>query len=111
MFEYDQFSNITQLSGSENCIYTNPADKKSFIRLIILHNSSINEVNVILYKTPDGVVASVINQFYEELLPGKATRMIEFPSPGIILKYFHDSIWVKAETAGAINIYMSGGIE
>lgn len=110
-FDYEELKNITQLSTSAVSVYANPADKKSFVRLIILHNSSASEVNVVIHKVPSGGSASAANQFYEELLPAKATRELEFAAPGIILKNSGDAIYAVAGANTAVNLYMSGGVE
>ncbi|HPN31954.1 MAG TPA: hypothetical protein PKY81_13450 [bacterium] len=109
-FDYKVIKDITSISNEDGVIYANPADTKTFIRLIMLHNYSDETQNVKLYKTASGV-GSTARKFYDEDLPANDTRQIEFAIPGLILSAENNTINAVAETADSVNIYIAGGEE
>ena len=114
-FDYSRLSEITTISDTPTVIYTNPSGIKSYIRLIMIHNTNTIVENIELWNVPDssGSVGAVadINKIFKDSLDADGTLFLEFAIPGIILEDLNDTIQAKTTTASKVTIQIMGGSE
>lgn len=114
-FDYKRLAQITTIPSSAGAIYTNPTGKKSYIRLIQLHNTNTTDELVKLYNVPNstGSVGTAVatNKFYEYIMTPNETIQIEYAPPGLILEDVNDTIQAVTTTASKVTIEITGGQE
>lgn len=114
-FTYSRLTEITTISDSAASVYSNPSSTTSYLRQILLHNTSSSEETVELWVVPDSGglegTAADANKIYEETLPSGATRMIEFAPPGYILEDENETLQAAASTASVVTISVMGAVE
>lgn len=108
----------TTLSDSVANVYS-LASGKAYIKMILLHNTSGSSTETIaIYNVPNSGAAygtpsasgSGNNQMYNFTLAPKATELLEFPQP-IVLLHAYDSIWAKSTTASTVTIQIYGATD
>lgn len=109
--EYEILTDITSVPDSATEMYANPEGKKTYVRLIVVHNRDTNANTITLNKVAYGASATGANQFHEEEIEAKGVRQFEYNTPGLILKNEGDAIYARASASDKINIYISGGVE
>lgn len=116
-FEYSILTEITTIAAAAAPVYTNPAGKTTYIRLIVIHNGNTTVEETKLYNVPDNAAAvgtaGATNIFFDpssEVGIGE-TLFIEFPTPGLILEDTNDTIQATTDTASKVTIQIFGGIE
>lgn len=97
-------------------LVANPSGKTTYIRSIILHNINTTTETVTLYIVPDsgaseGADSDTTNRFYKEDLLAGATRIIEFPIPGIVLTDENDTLQGACTTHEKVLAWVYGGQE
>lgn len=114
-FDYLRLIEITTISDTPTVIYTNPSGIKSYIRLIMIHNTNTTLETVELWNVPDsgGSVGAIadINKIFKNSLDAGSTILLEFATPGIILEDLNDTIQAKTTTASKVTIQIMGGSE
>jgi len=114
-FDYSRLCEITTVASTVGSVYTNPSSTKSYIRLIILHNTSSTSETVVLYNVPDSGgslgTAGDTNKFYYESITANSTSIIDLGTPGLILQDTNDSIQAVTTTASKVTIQIMGGTE
>lgn len=109
-FAYARLKEIAYLPGSAAAQITNSSGK-TFVRLIILHNTHTSALSVTLYNVPNGDSAGAANQFFKESIGADDTVMLEFPVPGLVLSDASDTIQGLCGTADKVTIQAYGGTE
>jgi len=114
-FDYSRLTEITTIAVSAASVYANPADTKSYVRQLILHNGNTTNEDVILYNVPDNAAAvgtaGATNIFYKENMAANDTTILDFGAPGIILEDTNDTIQAVTDTASKVTIQIYGGVE
>ena len=114
-FDYSLLKEIATIADSAASVYTNPAATKSYVRLIIIHNTNSTAEVVQLYNVPDSTgslgTAGDTNKFYYESMAANATSIIDLGTPGLILEDTNDSIQAVTTTASKVTIQIMGGTE
>ena len=114
-FDYGRLTEITTIADTLATLYTNPSATKTYIRLIVLHNTNSTAEVVQLHNVPDNAevvgTAADINKFYYESMESNSTSIIEFRTPGLILETVNDTIQAVTTTASKVTIQIMGGIE
>lgn len=114
-FDYKRLVPITTIPSSVGVIYTNPTGKKSYVRLIQIHNTNTTIETVKLYNVPDSTgsvgTAGVTNKFYEYGVSANETIQIEYAPPGLMLEDVNDTIQAVTTTASKVTIEITGGVE
>jgi hypothetical protein len=114
-FAYSQLTPITTIASSAGAVYTNPSDKISYIRSIVVHNTNTTAETVVLYNVPDSSgsvgTAAATNQFYKTDVAADTTIIFEFPVPGIILSDANDTIQATTTTGSVVTIQIAGATE
>lgn len=82
-------------------IYTNPAATKSFVRGLMLHNTSAGAVSVQLHWVPAGGSAAAANRFLDVSLAAKETLLPELPF-ALVLLDDGETIQAVAGSASAV---------
>jgi hypothetical protein len=114
-FDYSRLTEITTIPETFGAVYNNPADVKTYIRLIIIHNTNTTVETINLWNVPDdaaavGVAADTNKMFKTEIAAG-GTAILEYGTPGIILEDTNDTIQASTTTAGKVTIQIMGGKE
>ena len=108
----------TTLSSSAANIYHLDSGT-AYIKMMILHNTSaISTETIAIYNVPnngaaDGIAsasASGNNRMYNFALAPKATELLEFSQP-IVLLNAHDTIQAKSTTADTVTIQIYGATD
>jgi hypothetical protein len=115
-FAYAKLSEAVLLTSAGNTTFTNPTSTTSYIRMIIIHNVNTSAETVSLYNVPDsggsaGTLSDTENRFYKESLDAGATRIIEFPAPGLVLTDENDTIQGSCTVDSKVIIWAYGGQE
>lgn len=114
-FEYDRIVEITTLPNSAGAVFANPAGQKTYIRLVVLHNSNSTAEAVKLYNVPDNAgavgTAGATNEFYSRSMAAGETVTMEFAIPGLVLEDENDTIQGVTTTASKVTIQAYGGKE
>jgi len=114
-FDYSRLKEMATIASSAASVYTDPTATKSYVRLIILHNTNSTAEVVQLYNVPDSGgslgTAGVTNNFYYESIAANATSIIDLGTPGLILQDTNDSIQAITTTASKVTIQIMGGTE
>lgn len=114
-FDYLRLKEVGWLPVSAGSLVVNPAGQRTYVRSIVLFNAGSTQQTVALHCVPDdnGALGSAgpSNQFYEETLEGKETRLVEFAPPGLVLEDENDSIQGLADTAETVTVQIYGGRE
>ena len=102
--------------GSGNDLYANPASTKTYVRLIILHNTNSTTETVTLYcQVPDNAGArqnATATQTTHKLsLAANETVCLEFPGGGIILEDQNETVQGITTTASKVTVSIFGGTE
>lgn len=106
-----KLANIQTLGTTAASAYTNPANTKTYVRSIILHNTNASVESVTLYNVPanSGAVgtAGATNQFLVISLGVNET--FEFsPSYPIVFDATGDSLQGKTSTAAKVTLQILG---
>ena len=110
-FSYARLANTTKLQALSTTLLTNSAGEVSYIRLINIHNITEIDQQVSLHLVPSAGVASVDNEFYSEAIPAKATRILEYAVPGLMLITEGEQFVAKVENIDSIVISAYGGLD
>ena len=116
-FNGDRLTEIRVVATSAGVVYTNPANLKTFIKLIIVHNvDGASARDITLNNVPNTQAAGVgtaatANQFYKKSLAADATDFIELKEPGMVLKEDNETIQALAGTVDTITFQMFGVTE
>lgn len=114
-FNYKILTEITQIVGPSSSLYTNTATTASYVRSIVLHNTSTNVQNVIMWKASGsmGGATNVDNtkRFLNYAISGGATFVVDFAPPGLMITQSNDTIWASASTTATVNVFIVGGTE
>lgn len=114
-FAYGKLKEIGYIADSAAAIVTNTVGLKTYVRVIILHNTHTSGLATTLYNVPDsgGAVGSAGagNQFYKETIGADATVIIELPAPGIVLSDTNDTIQAVCGTTNKVTVQAFGGTE
>ena len=114
-FEYKRLTEITTLDDTVGVIFSNPAGKQSYVRMISLHNANSQNEIVKLYNVPDtaGSVGSAAdtNKIFERVFAANESLIIEYPVPGMILADENDTIQGGTDTVSKVTIEITGGQE
>lgn len=102
---------MTTISATPAAVFTNPAAKTTYLRLIVLHNLNTTSEVVVLYKCLAGETNADTNKFEYLTIVANDTVNLEFAGPGIILDTENDAIYARATTAGKVTIMMAGAQE
>lgn len=114
-YDHARLCEITTLGTSAAAVATNGSSQKTYVRLIVLHNTHTSGVQATLHIVPDsggsvGTVAAA-NRFYSETLAVGDTREIAFALPGLLLTDLNDTIQGLASVAGVVTVQAYGGRE
>lgn len=114
-FDYLRIQEIAQLGNSAGTLYANPSSKKTYIRLIVLHNTNTTSETVRLYLVPDSSgsegSAGDANKFYQGTISPNDTVIMEFPTVGLMLIDTNDTIQGYSTTASKVTCQIYGGQE
>lgn len=117
-YDWARLCEITTLAATATTYYTHDTGTglvKSYVKLIILHNTSGSDVLVNLWIVPDngGAVgtAADANQIYEQLVPANRTVDINFEQPGILMIDDNETVQGMAGTASVVTIQIMGAQE
>ncbi|MFA5031375.1 MAG: hypothetical protein WC495_07370 [Patescibacteria group bacterium] len=117
-YDWTRLCEITTLTTSAATYYThNDAySSKSYVKLIVLHNTSAIDVVVQLWLVPDDVYGSAgtaadANQFFKQAIPAGRTVDINFEQPGLIMIDDNETIQAMAEYADVITMQIMGATE
>jgi hypothetical protein len=117
-YDWSRLCEITTLAATATTYYTHDTDGgliKSYVKLIILHNTSGSDVLVNLWVVPDNAgsvgTAADANQIYEQLVPAGRTVDINFEQPGLIMIDDNETIQGMADTASVVTIQIMGATE
>lgn len=114
-FDYLRIAEITQLGNSAGTLYANPSSKKTYLRLIVLHNTNTTSETVRLYIVPDSSgsegTAGDANKFYQGIIAPNDTVVLEFPAVGLMLVDVNDTIQGYSTTASKVSVQIYGGQE
>jgi hypothetical protein len=115
-FNYAKLAEAELLDSSGVTIFTNPVSTTTYIRSIILHNVNTIVETVSLYNVPDstgsaGTLSDTTNRIYKEELEAGDTRILEFPTPGLVLTDANDTIQGLCTVNNKVIVYMYGGQE
>lgn len=111
MFVYFRIKEIFALTGGTDTLYTQPANKTTYIRMIHIHNANTTIETVKLWKIPDGSSAGDTTEIYREDIEAYGTRVIEYPIPGLILIDSGETIKGITTTASKVTVEITGGQE
>jgi hypothetical protein len=82
---YTRLADIQWMPSAVAPVYTNPANTASYIKSIVIFNTSNGSANVKLYNVPDSGglagTAATSSQFFDVDLASKETLMIDLPYP------------------------------
>jgi hypothetical protein len=94
-------------------VYTNPGSTSSYIKSIVVFNSSSSTANIKLYNVPDDAgsigTATLGNQFLDVDLVGRETFMFDLPYP-ITLIDANDTLQAVCSSANTAVIQILGDI-
>jgi hypothetical protein len=114
-FDYKRLTEITTIADTVAAVYTNPSATKSYIHLIVLHNTNSTAEVVQLHNVPDNATsvgtAAATNKFYYESMEANTTSIIDLGVPGLILETVNDTIQAVTTTASKVTIQIMGGTE
>ena len=106
---------IAFLTDSAASLVANPATTKSYVRLIVLHNTHVAALVVDLYNVPDAAgslgAAADANKIYSQSLNADETVFLEFAAPGLMLVDENDSIQGLAGTTSLVTVAITGFTE
>lgn len=111
-----RLANIQQIASSAGALITNPASTKTWIRGIVLHNTSASTaITVTLFNVPDSTgsvgTAAASNQFFTKELAIGETVYIDFPGPGIVLEDTNDTIQGEDGVGSTVTVMFMGDTE
>ena len=124
-FDYKRLILPTEINNEYNytAVYTNPVGKRTYIKQIILQNTSQLTMKYIeIGLAPSSITIDDLtngdvktNLFYFGLDPLEG-EVIDFPAPGLLLEDVGDYLWIYSEgdsedTPHYLNIQIYGGIE
>lgn len=94
----------------------NPVGKITYVREIIIHNVNTTIETVTLYNVKnsggsEGADSDTTNRFYKEDLMGGSTRILEFPTPGVMLIAENDTLQGACTTHEKVLVWAYGGQE
>ena len=106
---------ITTLPTSAAAIFSNPVNKKSYIKGIVIHNGHSSSEDVFIYRVPDNAgavgTAATTNEIFNQTLSAGQDYYLEFPDRGLILEDENDTIQGKTDTVSVVTIQITGGQE
>jgi hypothetical protein len=111
-----KLADAQQVASSAGALITNAASTKTWIRGIVLHNTSASTaITVKLYNVPDsgGAVgtAAASNQFFEKEIAIAGTHYIDLPGPGFVLSDTNDTIQGEDGVGSTVSIWFIGDNE
>ena len=110
----ERLTEIVQIADSAGAVFTNPASTKSYVRLIVIHNTNTSTEIIELWNVPDdsGVgTAADANKMNKISVLTNDTVNLEFSGPGLVLVDENDSIQAKTTTASKVTIQIHGAKE
>lgn len=106
-----KLADIQYVGSSAGSIYANPASTKTFVRGLILHNTSASAETVKVYVVPDSSgslgTAGAGNRVLNVSLPANDTLIWEFPYPAVLTDT-NDSIQAETTTASKVTVLVLG---
>jgi len=116
-FDYDVLIEIRTVPNSDSTspVFIQGGGQKSYLRTIMMHNTSVGVVNIKLHRVPNDSgsvgIAHSLNVFVnEDLTPGE-TLLIEITSPGMVFRQANDSLFAYASVDNVVTIQAYGGVE
>jgi hypothetical protein len=116
-YDWKRLCEITTLTATAATYYTHATASysKSYIKLIVLHNSSAENILVQLWLVPDNTgsvgTAADANQFFKQYVPAGRTVDINFEQPGLIMIDNNETLQGMADTASVITMQVMGAAE
>jgi hypothetical protein len=114
-FDYGRLKEISTIADTAASVYSNPVSTKSYVRLIVLHNTNTTSETVVLYNVPDNAeavgTAADTNKFFDIAIEADGTYIVDLGTPGLILEDTNDSIQAVTTTASKVTIQIMGGTE
>lgn len=107
-----RLSNPQFLNGSVAPVYTNPYGAKSYIKNVILHNTStaIETANLFTVPAVNGFVAGAgtVHRWWSNAIQPQETVFIDIPYP-IVLDGAYDTLQGSVNsTGGRVSIHVNG---
>jgi hypothetical protein len=110
--QYSGLGNCQSVGATPASVCTNPSGGKTYLRGLVIHNTSSSAVVFKFYVVPNSSgslgSAATSNRIANVTIPANETVNWEFPSPGIALIGPNDALFAEAGTAGVINVLPLG---
>lgn len=110
-----RLTEITQIAAAAGSVFANPSSTKSYVRLIVIHNTNTTAETVELWNVPDNAgavgTAADANKMHKLSVPANETINFEFSGPGLVLEDENDTIQAKADTVSKVTIQLHGAQE
>jgi len=91
-------------------IFSPAASTTTFIKVIVVCNTSNSSAKYSIYQDDDGTTYDESTAlFFEQLIVGKKTILIEFLGPGMAMKNSAGNLAVQTDTINALTFTVSGG--
>lgn len=107
----EKLADIQTIDDSAASVYTNPANTKTYVRSLLLHNTNSTNETVILYNVPDSTgsvgTAAASNQFFKKALAAEESFTIDLDYP-IVLSDEGDSLQAVTTTASKVTLQILG---
>jgi hypothetical protein len=115
-FNTDILTEIVEVGIALQTVYTNPAETKTSVKTIIVHNKGGAPTDLEIYKAPntEGVVtvATLAHRWKKiTALAADGDAVIELRGPGLILNEENDTIQIIASIASNLTYQMYGILE
>ena len=113
-FNYKLLTEIKPIATPSASVYVNAAATASYIRQIVLYNTTGSVEQVKLWKYISGSAITPMSntqQFFNYGLSGSATFILDFGPPGLMLTQSYDAIYASSTTNNIVNIVIMGGTE
>lgn len=105
--QHTRLAALAFIPTSAGAIYTNPAGTKTFVRGLLLHNTSGAAVAVTLNWVPAGGNVAASNQFFSQAIAAGETLAVELPY-ALVLLDDGESIRGVAGSANAVTVVVLG---
>lgn len=113
--QHTRLADPQQLDDSAAAIYTNPANKRTFVKLLWLYNTNSTPELVTIYYVPDSAgtvgTAGDTGEMFSYTLAGKTAFVVPIEGNGWILEDENDTVQAVSTTANKVNVLVCGGIE
>jgi hypothetical protein len=115
MITHKRLVDITYIASSAGAIFTQPAGKTTYLKLLMLHNTNTTTETVTLYCVPDNAgsvgTAAVANQTYKLGLAPDETVQIAFGGSGLIFHDTNETLQAVTTTASKVTVHAYGAQE